>query len=157
MDAMSCLAPHPASFLPNTSSQAYYTDAAIARALNSSMPDHYSPGTASTSSPSSSSSLLADLPYSDGTNVRSGASAPTCRSRPTRTSTSSPSSPPAATQAWSRSSTPPRAARPPSPSSARGGPAPPPRSPRRPSPSPSLRTHAQVFGPYVEQVVGGRG
>jgi hypothetical protein len=68
MDAMSCLAPHPASFLPNTSSQAYYTDAAIARALNSSMPDHYSPGTASTSSPSSSSSLLADLPYSDGTN-----------------------------------------------------------------------------------------
>jgi hypothetical protein len=62
IDAMSCLAPHPASFLPNTSSQAYYTDAAIARALNSSMPDHYSPGTASTSSPSSSSSLLADLP-----------------------------------------------------------------------------------------------
>lgn len=68
MDAMSCLAPHPASFLQNSSSQAYYNDAAMARALHYSMSDHYSPAAASTSSPSSSSSLLADLPYSDGTN-----------------------------------------------------------------------------------------
>ncbi|XP_047065312.1 calmodulin-binding protein 25-like [Lolium rigidum] len=67
MDAMSCLAPPPTSFFPAAPPE-YYTDAAMARALHYSMPDHYSPATASTSSPSSSSSLLADLPYSDGTN-----------------------------------------------------------------------------------------
>lgn len=66
MDAMSCLAPPPTSFFP-AAPPAYYTDAAMARALQYSMSDHYSPA-ASTSSPSSSSSLLTDLPYSDGTN-----------------------------------------------------------------------------------------
>ncbi|KAM0848531.1 hypothetical protein ACQ4PT_054334 [Festuca glaucescens] len=65
MDAMSCLAPPPASFLQNSSSQAYYNDAAIARALHYSMSDHYSSPAAATSSPSSSS-LLPDFPCSGG-------------------------------------------------------------------------------------------
>uniref|UniRef100_A0ACD5YBF6 Uncharacterized protein n=1 Tax=Avena sativa TaxID=4498 RepID=A0ACD5YBF6_AVESA len=60
MDAMSCLAPPPASFLQN-SSPAYYTDAAIARALHYSMSDHYSPAASS-----SSSSLLADFACGGG-------------------------------------------------------------------------------------------
>uniref|UniRef100_A0ACD5WNY1 Uncharacterized protein n=1 Tax=Avena sativa TaxID=4498 RepID=A0ACD5WNY1_AVESA len=64
MDAMSCLAPPPASFLQN-SSTGYYTDAAIARALQYSVSDHYSPA-ASSSSPSSSSSLLADFACGGG-------------------------------------------------------------------------------------------
>uniref|UniRef100_A0ACD5YZR9 Uncharacterized protein n=1 Tax=Avena sativa TaxID=4498 RepID=A0ACD5YZR9_AVESA len=74
MDAMSCLAPPPASFL-QSSSTAYYTDAAIARALQYSVSDHYSPA-ASSSSPSSSSSLLADFTCGGGSNWFSSA-APT--------------------------------------------------------------------------------
>ncbi|KAF7013849.1 hypothetical protein CFC21_027900 [Triticum aestivum] len=75
MDAMSCLLPPPpASFLSASCSlgPAYYTDAALARALNfSSMPEYeydYSPAVSSPSSASapSSSSLLADFPYSAG-------------------------------------------------------------------------------------------
>ncbi|XP_051213583.1 uncharacterized protein [Lolium perenne] len=72
MDAMSCLAQPPASFLPTD----YYTDAAMARALHYSMPDHYSPAAASTSSPSSSSSLLTDFAGSSGGNNNWFASAP---------------------------------------------------------------------------------
>ncbi|KAF6992494.1 hypothetical protein CFC21_023186 [Triticum aestivum] len=79
MDAMSCLAPPPAaaSFLSASSSlgPAYYTDAALARALNfSAMPDYeydYSPAASSPSNSASasalsSSSLLADFPCSAG-------------------------------------------------------------------------------------------
>lgn len=74
MDAMSCLAPQPATYHPAAAaSPAYYTDAAIARALHHyssmPMPDVYSPSpAASSSSPSSSSSLLADFPYGSGGN-----------------------------------------------------------------------------------------
>ncbi|XP_044327643.1 uncharacterized protein [Triticum aestivum] len=78
MDAMSCLAPPPqAPFLSASSSlgPAYYTDAALARALNfSAMPEYeydYSPAASSPSNSASasalsSSSLLADFPCSAG-------------------------------------------------------------------------------------------
>ncbi|XP_037488709.1 calmodulin-binding protein 25-like [Triticum dicoccoides] len=74
MDAMSCLAPPPqAPFLSASSSlgPAYYTDAALARALNfSAMPEYeydYSPAASSPSNSAlSSSSLLADFPCGTG-------------------------------------------------------------------------------------------